>query len=524
MRAPITHLRRAGVALVALALGACMAPPPREQPAREAPPLAAPPPARVRVELLAPGMRAEALEREVVAPLEQALAGVPGLRRLSARIDEGTAELALETLEPRLAEVREALLAARPRLPPELREPILRVEPDAVAVVFRHPEDPDLVRALQRLSGVARVEVCGGREEVVRVELDLARVDARGVGIDEVLHALGDTGRGATLEALAATPLPGGGRVGDVAQVVRSPQERECRDRREEGRVTFLIYPQRGAELAALASAVRAAAPGAQDFMPAPEQPGPARLDLELGGAAEPTALAACVAAAPGVKAWALVGPEPGPAPRFLQAMVPGPAGAGVRDALVGCGGVLRASLASDEGLALTVLGPEPAELAATAERAAQSLGRLPELTWIRVVAPRERPRVDLEFDREALAASGAAIARFAAVARLAAGPAALPGAPEVVVDVSPRTGHIEQVLAALSVRTARGLTPLASLVRVAAAPGWAPRYRVDRQAAAFVELRARRPEDRGRVQEALGAALRLPAGVRVELGRALPW
>ena len=523
MRAPIPHLGHAGVVL-ALALGACMAPPPPEPRAREAPPLAAPPPARVRVELSAPGMSAETMEREVVAPLEHALAGVPGLRRLFARVDEGAAELALEGVEPRVAEVREALVAARPRLPTELREPIVRVEPEEVAVVFRHRDDPDLVSALQRLSGVARVEVCGGREEVVRVELDLARVGARGVGIDEVLHALGDTGRGATLEALAATPLPGGGRVSDVAQVARTHRPTECRDHRDAERVTFLIFPQRGAELAALASAVRAAAPEAQDFMPAPEQPGPARLDLELAGAAEPAALAACLAAAPRADAWALVGPEPGPAPRRLRAVVPGPAGAGARDALVGCGGVLRASLASDEALALAVIGPGPAELAATAERAAQGLARLRELTWIWVVAPRERPRVDLALDRDALAASGAEAGRVASAARLVAGPAALPGAPGVVVEVSPRTGQIEQDLAALSVRTARGLTPLASLVRVAAAPGWAPRYRVDRQAAAFVELRARRPEDRGRVQEALGAELRLPAGVRVELGRALPW
>lgn len=522
MRVPISLVRRASAVLVALALGACMAPPPREQTVREAPPLAAPPPARVRIELSAPGMSAEALAETAVAPLERALAGVPDLRRIFARVDEGTAELALEGVASRLSEVREALVAARPSLPAALEEPILRVEPEAVAVAFRHPPDADLVAALQRVAGVQRVEVCGGSDEVVRVELDASRVRASGLGVDEVLRSLSEAGRGASLEALAATPLPGERRLRDVAQVLTSRQETECRDHRDEGRATYLIYPQRGAELTVLASTVRAAVPGAQDFMPAPEQPAPARMDLELGGAVEPAALAACLAAVPGASAWALVGPEPGPAPIFLRALVPGSVGSAARDALVGCGGVRRASLASDEALALAVIGPNAAELAATAELAAKSLERVRELTWIRVVAPRERPRVELELDRDALAASGAAAPPIAAASRLAAGP--LPGPPGVVIEMSPRTGDIGQDLAALSVRTARGLTPLASLVRDASAPGRAPLYRVDRHAAAFVELRARRAEDRARVQEALGAALRLPSGVRVELGGALPW
>ncbi|MCY0995197.1 hypothetical protein OV203_49175, partial [Nannocystis sp. ILAH1] len=66
---------------VILALAACTAPPPPPQ-AEPAPPA---PPVQVRVEVAVPGLAAGELEAHVAAPLEDALARLPAVRRLHAR-------------------------------------------------------------------------------------------------------------------------------------------------------------------------------------------------------------------------------------------------------------------------------------------------------------------------------------------------------------------------------------------------------------------------------------------------------
>ena len=114
--------------------GACTAPPLQQPPA--------PAPARerelVRVELAAPGLPAAEIELQAVAPLERALSGLPGLKALHARADDGVAELALDWPAPDLEAARVAIEAARRELSPAFGAPVRPVMPDhALATLSR---------------------------------------------------------------------------------------------------------------------------------------------------------------------------------------------------------------------------------------------------------------------------------------------------------------------------------------------------------------------------------------------------
>lgn len=519
--------------------GACTAPP------RQQPP--APAPARerelVRVELAAPGLPAAEIELQAVAPLERALAGLPGLKALYARADDGVAELALDWPAPDLEAARVALDAARRELSPAFGAPVLRHGVELPAVVLRlaldrpPPEFP--LGPFLQLPGVARVEVCGEFDTMVAVELDVQRL--AGVPLDRVLDALRVPVR--SPEELGALEIPGAGRrVSDLAQISVRPRPTPCHDHTGDGAATLLVFPQRGVDPAQLAAGFRdlglAQGPRARiSVIPAEGEPAPALLDLELepGDDALP-ALTACLGAAPRVRAWALFGPErPADRPAHLRLAVAAaaPQLAGktlqaawpiepVREALAACSPVRRVSIVApaadaDHALSLRILGPDPEGLAALAESALGAVSGVPGVTWARVFAPRERPVRELR---------GGGAARLAGVLRLAAGPLEVGavGDSPLVVDLLPRTGTIELTIAQLSVSEGDQVVPLAGLVRAEAGREWAPRFRVDRQSAALVELRLRRASDRDAVQAALSRAVPLPTGVRVELGDAAPW
>lgn len=537
-----------GLMLVA----ACTAPP---RPA-EAPAPAPAPTHYARIGLRAPGLDAAALAAGAVQLVESALARVPGVTAMAARADDGRAEVIATLTSPvALEAVRAALETSLPQLPRELDPLVLARESDAppALVLALPPDHVAVTAALEATPGVARVEVCGGRERVLTVALDRARLRdvpldgvlaAAGLAVDSV-DSIGPAERLADLP-LAATPPR---TLRDVAVMRETLRPQPCAAHTARGPVLLLsVFAQIGADPArvaadALARAVEPVSP-TQDFfadgLPTADAPALAVLDLDLRGEGEddaPAVLARCLGSAD-LPAWALMSPASADPPtaatrpagqtstrraRLLLAVTPVAPIESVRATLSLCAGVQRAAVLApaadaDHGMTVKVLGADPATLAAVAERAAERLATAPGVTGLRVFAARPRPV--LRLDRAALAARGVAPADAAQALRLALGPVPIGGGVEI--DLPDRTGAFDHDLKDIYVQSTGGPVALAGLVH-ADPPAWVPLYRVDREPAAALDLRLRRAADREAVQRTLAADIALPAGLRLELGPGLP-
>jgi cobalt-zinc-cadmium resistance protein CzcA len=158
-----------------------------------------------------PAMGAEELETGVAIPMEAALAGLPDVRRIRSTSQLGVTQVTVEfeadadyyrarqLLAERIAEVT-------PRLPPgtdpplvsslagrlnEIFELTLEAEPGvADLMALRDLAEFDLRNRLLAVPGVAAVERLGGYLRQFQAQLDPERMAARGVTLDEVLHAV----------------------------------------------------------------------------------------------------------------------------------------------------------------------------------------------------------------------------------------------------------------------------------------------------------------------------------------------
>jgi len=216
------------------------------------------------------------VEELVTRPIEERLGAVPGVVRAESLSREGESEVILDfawgtRIDRALADVREKLdrvelpnTASRPivlRYDPS-QEPIMRLalrdEGGTVKfsasdlAVLHHSAEFTVQRELEKLPGVAAVELHGGEQEEVSVDLDPARLSAHGLSAAEVVDALRrdnvNLPGGAISEQssrflvrtlheahtaadLEAVILRSSGtahlRLGDIATVKRTPKERE---------------------------------------------------------------------------------------------------------------------------------------------------------------------------------------------------------------------------------------------------------------------------------------------------------
>src|SRR6185436_6205024 len=152
----------------------------------------------------------------------------------------------------------------------------------------------DIKNRLLAVPGVSAVEVLGGYLREFQVQIDPDRMSARGVTLDDVMHAVeganvsaaggilttGPTewtiralGRVSTIEDLRDTAVGVHGSVpvllGDVADVVEAPAVRRGIAHRLEGEVVSCrVSKQFGADTIAVASGLRAALESASKSLP----------------------------------------------------------------------------------------------------------------------------------------------------------------------------------------------------------------------------------------------------------------
>ncbi|WP_448572286.1 efflux RND transporter permease subunit [Trichothermofontia sp.] len=164
---------------------------------------------RIGLRMAAPGIAPEVAIDEITRPLEEALSATEGVVQVFSQTREGQVSLDLffepgGNIDQALNDATAVLNRARDRLPDTAETPRLfkfdpsqlpvyemaLMSPSLRAVDLRVFADEELARELARVPGVASVNISGGVREEVQVNLDLQRLQAVGLGLNDVLSAL----------------------------------------------------------------------------------------------------------------------------------------------------------------------------------------------------------------------------------------------------------------------------------------------------------------------------------------------
>ena len=162
----------------------------------------------VNVSVIYPGAAPEEVETLVTRPIEDAVAGINGVKRVISTSTEGFSRVGIELrleVDPQdaAAEVREKVAAIRGRLPEQIKDPtIQRFDVSALPIatyavgsgqpsdVTRRMVEDDLRPLLGQIDGVASVEVNGGQVRELQVNLDPRRLEALNLPVTEVAMRL----------------------------------------------------------------------------------------------------------------------------------------------------------------------------------------------------------------------------------------------------------------------------------------------------------------------------------------------
>jgi hydrophobe/amphiphile efflux-1 (HAE1) family protein len=249
-----------------------------------------------------PGATPSELEQETTQRIEDAVATLQGVKRVTSSVTEGQSLTKVEFdldvgVDRAMNDVRNAIAAIRQDLPTTVREPIVRRAADngrPVGIyIVDAPEmppaelswfiDQTVARDLTRVPGVSRVDRVGGSEQEVSIVLDPMKLASLGITAAEVSsrlsqsnldfpggrltlgeteYALRTTGRAGTLEALTQTriALDGGRQVklSDIGRVALGASEMRSISRID-GRpaVTFMVFKEQAYSEVDVADAVQ---------------------------------------------------------------------------------------------------------------------------------------------------------------------------------------------------------------------------------------------------------------------------
>ncbi|MCA1733193.1 MAG: efflux RND transporter permease subunit, partial [Acidobacteria bacterium] len=161
----------------------------------------------VAVAIPYPGASPEVVEQEAITPIEDAIASISGVDRITSTSLDGFGQIIVEFLFSKdtneaAQDVRDAISRIRGELPLELEEPILtRFDPADLPIVSltlasESRSVPQLTRLvdeivepeLRGLPGVADIVIQGGLERQVVIELEPRALQAAGVSIGQVVQ------------------------------------------------------------------------------------------------------------------------------------------------------------------------------------------------------------------------------------------------------------------------------------------------------------------------------------------------
>ena len=161
------------------------------------------------VQLPYPGSTPEEVERTVLRPVEEAISTMTGIKRMDAQANSEGAQIFLQfsdwerDVAIAASEARERIDAIRDDLPDDLQrynvmrfsttdQPVLRVRlasgadlTGAYAMI-----DREFKRRIERIPGVARVDVTGAAPNEVEIAIEPDRLTAHGINLNELTTRL----------------------------------------------------------------------------------------------------------------------------------------------------------------------------------------------------------------------------------------------------------------------------------------------------------------------------------------------
>ena len=157
------------------------------------------------------GRSPEEVEKDIIEEQEEYLKSISNLRKLEASATQGRASITLEffvgtDLDRALLDVTNALDEV-PSYPDEVDRPIITAadsaSENAIAWVILDSEDPDfdiqsfytwadnrVIPQLERIEGVSQINLYGGREREVHIQVDPRELAQRGVTFNELINAV----------------------------------------------------------------------------------------------------------------------------------------------------------------------------------------------------------------------------------------------------------------------------------------------------------------------------------------------
>jgi CzcA family heavy metal efflux pump len=205
---------------------------------------------------------------QVTRPVEQAIKSVPGLLEVRSTTSRGTAELSLNfdwgiDMSVATLQVQAEISRILPTLPPgstfDIRRMNTNVFPVAAysltsdkldLVKIREIAQYELLPLLSSIKGVQRVEVLGGADREIRVDVDPSRLASYGLTMDEVSKAL-----------TAANVLSAVGRVEDRHKLLLTLSDSQLKSPDEIRRTIVRSGPTGAIYLSNVARVFEAAAP-----------------------------------------------------------------------------------------------------------------------------------------------------------------------------------------------------------------------------------------------------------------------
>jgi len=165
-------------------------------------------PATVNVEVRLPGATPEEMITGVVLPLEDAISSVSGIDEISVYSTEGFAEITCtfvleRDIEGAAQDIREKVAAAINELPRDTLPPVItKQDPQSDPIMtllvsgpmsrreLTEIADKQVRRAIQTVDGVGSVDLNGGQQRQIRVQLDAQKLTSHNFTVLDVRQAL----------------------------------------------------------------------------------------------------------------------------------------------------------------------------------------------------------------------------------------------------------------------------------------------------------------------------------------------
>jgi HAE1 family hydrophobic/amphiphilic exporter-1 len=159
-----------------------------------------------------PGAAPEAVENDVTKPVEYAVNQVPGVKDILSNSLEGQSQVFVQfrlstNVAQAVQDVRDKLAPVRTAFPRDVKDPLVtRVDNQnsqpVVSLAVTSPTtglreltsltDHTIVKALENLPGVARIDISGRVTRQILIQVRPEALAALGIGVDQVMNAIRD--------------------------------------------------------------------------------------------------------------------------------------------------------------------------------------------------------------------------------------------------------------------------------------------------------------------------------------------